>query len=126
MVSQRRSLIDVAPTILQAFDAKPAGEGDFIRGHSLLVDALLPKSETPTERPVLVDMPEGPHNKQRRAFYSGDHKVVVSNGRVIGLFDLKSDPDEKKDLSEDAALKEKLQAELDGFLAGLSELPPKK
>src|SRR5690606_11988931 len=93
-VEERRSLIDVAPTILEAFDiqVKPGGD-DFIRGTSLLRDVLAPEDAELEVRPVLVDMAEGPHNKERRAFYLGDLKLITTNGRVLGLYDVKDDPD---------------------------------
>lgn len=123
-VSQRRSLIDIAPTIAQALEL-PVDSQAFA-GKSLMADVLRAKDSPGEIRPVLVDMPEGPHNKERRAFYSGDHKLIVSAGRVLGLYDLEADPGEKTDLSEDAALTAKIRAEYDAFIAELRVVPAKK
>jgi arylsulfatase A-like enzyme len=121
-----RSLIDVAKTILDVFDVSVQGEGDFVRGTSLLKDAFLGKAESPAQRPVLVDMPQGPHNQERRAFIQGGRKLITSSGRTIGIYDLARDPEEKRDLSEDEGLTEELEAEMRGFLAQLRPVPARR
>lgn len=123
-VAARRSLIDVAPTILSLLKL-PVDPAAFA-GKSLLTDVQLPAQGVPEARPVLVDMPEGPHNKERRAYFTGDHKLIVSAGRVLGLYDLKADPGEKHDLSDDKALTSRIRAEYDSFVAGLTIVPAKK
>ncbi len=123
-VGVRRSLIDVAPTILELLEVKFDQE-DFA-GTSLLEDILAPEDATPSQRPVLVDMPQGPHNQERRAFYDGDYKLIISSGRVLGLYDLKQDPGEKNDLSEDAALLARVRAEYEAFVTELTPVPAKK
>lgn len=127
-VKERRSIIDLVPTILEAFDLEiPDTEEDFMRGRSLLQDALAAPEEKLAERTVFVDMAEGPHNKERRAFYSGDYKLITSSGRILGLYDLKNDPAEKKDLAKvDKELLERIKEEQARFLAGLSPLPPQR
>ena len=124
-IEARRSGIDVAPTILQTFGIEPPSGEDFIRGESLLEDALAPLGAEPDERPVLVDMPKGPHNRQRRAFYTDDKKLITSEGRVLGLYDLTKDPAEKNDLSKDADLVKKVRAEMENTLANLREVAPR-
>lgn len=123
-VQERRSIIDVAPTIMETFDLKASEGEDFIRGTSLYRDALAPKDAQLEERPVLVDMPEGPHNQERRAFYSRDYKLIVSRGRVIGLYDLQRDPDEKKDLSEESPKLDEMKQAMDEFVDRLDQIPP--
>lgn len=123
-VAARRSLIDVAPTILSLLQL-PVDSAAFA-GKSLLTDVQLPAGALPEQRPVLVDMPEGPHNKERRAYFTGDHKLIVSAGRVLGLYDLQADPGEKHDLSEDLTLTARVRAEYDDFVAGLKPIPAKK
>lgn len=126
-VRERRSLIDIAPTLLDAFDVK-LGEGpdEFMRGKSLLTDVLAAPGTPLEERPVFVDMVEAPNNKERRAFYSGPYKIITSSGRVIGVFNLDEDPGEKKDLSEDEALVSRLKSEQAAFVAGLKPVKPTK
>jgi arylsulfatase A-like enzyme len=119
-IAQARSAIDVAPTILELLDV-PALAGE-LSGVSLLSDL---SATAPQQRPVLIDMPRGPNNQERRAFISGTHKLITSAGRVIGLYDLASDPGEKTDLSSDEALSERLKTEQKAFLAGLRVQAPR-
>lgn len=119
-VPARRSLIDLAPTVLEALSVPlPEGSDERFRGTSLLRDVLAARGSAPEERPVLVDMPEGPNNRERRAFYEGDLKLITSAGRVLGLYNLAQDPGETKDLSDDPALVEKIRGSMDEFLDGL-------
>ena len=121
-VKARRSLIDVMPTVLEAFALSvPTSGAHAMRGTSLFRDVLADKNAPLVERPVLVDMPKGPHNKERRAFYEGNMKLITSSGRVLGLYDLESDPGEKKDLSEDDVKVKAIRDSMDLFLSGLEE-----
>ena len=105
-VSMRRSIIDVVPTVLELQKVPfPSGEGfDFISGESLLRDVLMPPGHQPAKRIVFVDMSAGPNNAERQAFLENDLKLITSNGRPLGLYDLAKDPGEKQDLSDDKAL----------------------
>jgi arylsulfatase A-like enzyme len=123
MVSERRSIIDVAPTIMETFDLKAEEGADFIRGTSLYRDALAPPDAKLEQRPVLVDMPEGPHNQERRAFYQGDYKLIVSRGRAIGLYNLREDPGEKKDLSEETTKVDEMKRAMADFVDRLDQIP---
>ena len=49
---------------------------------------------------MLVDMPGGPYNDDRRAFYHGDLKLLVANGARQELYDLAKDPGEEHDLAK--------------------------
>ncbi|HET9931523.1 MAG TPA: sulfatase-like hydrolase/transferase, partial [Polyangiaceae bacterium] len=97
-VVARRSAIDLVPTALELM--RVPGDAE-LSGVSLLPDLL---ADSPASRPVFVDMAEGPHNAERRAYIDGDMKLVVSGGRALGLYDLAKDPAEKQDLSSDKAL----------------------
>lgn len=123
-VEEPRSLVDVAPTILQlAGVPPPSGEGtDFLSGQSLLPDVLAPPGHRPEPRIVFVDMSAGPYNAERQAFIEGDLKLVASGGRPLGLYDLAKDPGEKRDLLDDAALKEKMVARYRAFRRELREV----
>jgi len=119
-VAPPRSAIDLAPTILELLDV-PAEPGS-LSGVSLLPDLT---ASVPATRPVLIDMPRGPNNQERRAFISGSHKLITSAGRVIGLYDLAADPSEKTDLSADEALAARLMAELKTYLGRLRVQAPR-
>lgn len=127
VVKERRSIIDITPTVLDAFGlAIPRGPEDWVRGHSLLDDALSPPDAPLAKRPVFVDMTEGPNNKERRAFIDGPYKLITSSGRVIGLYDLDEDPGEKKDLSKDKELLERMKQAQARFVQDLKPLKPRK
>lgn len=96
-VAVRRSAIDVVPTVLELMRVPRDAE---LSGVSLLPELL---GEPGPARPVFVDMAEGPHNAERRAYIDEDLKLVVSGGRPLGLYDLANDPAEKQDLSADKA-----------------------
>ncbi len=111
-VRARRSLIDLAPTILDLMQTEiPDGSGsDFLSGRSLLPE-LLGIEGSDASRPLLVDMANGPFTAERQAYIDGDIKLLTAAGRPIGLFDLSSDPEEKKDLLDNTELRERIVGE---------------
>jgi arylsulfatase A-like enzyme len=129
-IAARRSLIDLAPTVLELTHVEappPGGHGqsatDFLSGQSLLVDLFLPEGKTPAERDVFVDMPAGPYNDARRALIHGEMKLIVAGESRFSLYDLAKDPGEEQDLAERdkqalAAMKERYAA----FKARLREV----
>lgn len=123
-VEKFRSLIDVAPTILDVYDLEIPREGeDFVRGTSLLNDVLAPADAELAQRPVLVDMPQGPHNRERQAFYDYPYKLITSDGLPIGLYDLEKDPGEKNDLSkENKELLERMKEKKSAFMSKLKPI----
>ncbi|MBS2013419.1 MAG: sulfatase-like hydrolase/transferase [Deltaproteobacteria bacterium] len=111
-VSNKRSHIDLAPTILELLGGTQPEDGE-MRGQSLMTDVLLPEGKDHDERDVFVDMPAGPYNGMRRALITGPSpgmKLIHQGGSNYLLFDLKEDPAEKRDLSGD---KEKLKPVLE-------------
>ncbi len=131
-VNARRSAVDLVPTILDLFHVKmgtPRDEFDFLSGTSLAADVISPEGKEPPERDVFIDMPAGPFNEERRAFIRDNLKLVIAGGVRFQLFDLKTDPAEKRDLSDD---KDRLKASRDtynAFRANLREVrvkPPPK
>lgn len=121
-VSARRSGIDLAPTILELFGLElPAG--DHLSGQSLVPDLLRPPGAPDPVRPVFIDMARGPHNAERQALIQDDMKLVVSEGRVLGLYDLAADPGEKHDLSGDRRRVAPLRAALSSFKSQLRLVP---
>jgi arylsulfatase A-like enzyme len=115
-IQQRRSIIDVVPTVLELMRAPlPSGEGaDFMSGQSLLLELTAKSGSPAATRPVFVDMSAGPHNAERRAYIHDDLKLVTSAGRALGLYDLAADPAEKHNLMSDAS---RLQAAMERFKA---------
>ncbi len=127
-VAEKRSHIDVAPTILELAGI-PRPEGRELQGKSLLEDVHAPAGAELEERDVLVDMPKGPFNDVRRAVITGKSpgvKLIHFGGVYYNLFDLADDPGEKSDLSGD---KEKLSsaiARLQAMRARLKEFEVKE
>jgi choline-sulfatase len=99
-VSVRRSLIDLVPTILDLMGVPtPLGQDtDFLSGQSLAPEILVPEAIAAEPRPVFVDMSAGPNNAERQAYIENDLKLILSNGRPLGLYDLSADPNEKRDI----------------------------
>ncbi|MCK6533305.1 MAG: sulfatase-like hydrolase/transferase [Polyangiaceae bacterium] len=126
-VGARRGAIDLVPTVLDLFRLPaPSGEGtDFVSGTSLLLDLIQPAGHEPKPRIVFAHMTAGPNNADRQAFIDGPHKLITSDGRPLGLYDLEQDPAEKKDLLDDAALKEKVMGRYRAFVKGLREVKVK-
>jgi arylsulfatase A-like enzyme len=112
-VDVRRSIIDLVPTILDLMGAPAAsGEGmDFVSGQSMARELLEPDEIAPELRHIFVDMSAGPNNAERQAYISGNLKLIASNGRPLGLYDLASDPGEGHDLLEQEGLRSKVLAE---------------
>ena len=111
-IVERRSAIDIVPTLLDVFGAPaPAGD-DALSGQSLLGEWLGGSAGT---RDVFIDMPAGPYNGDRQAFISGDFKLVTSNSRPMGLFNLKTDPGETTNLTKDSALTEPALEKMKAF-----------
>lgn len=91
-----RSTIDIAPTIAALFGVAAPSSW---RGRSLLEDA---GSEPVSDRPVMVDCPLLMNAPVRRAVIWGSRKVSDSDGQV-NVYDLASDPEERKPLSAEDA-----------------------
>jgi len=127
-VKERRSLVDLVPTILdlmQVGKTEPKGDYDFLSGTSLVPDVLAPPGQPLAKRDILIDMPAGPFNEARRAFIHDDKKLIIAGGVRYQLYDLATDPDEKNDLSDDKAALQAARARYDAFRAGLREIPVK-
>jgi choline-sulfatase len=97
-VQARRSGIDLVPTILQLMQVEAPTGAQALSGQSLVPDLVRAPGGADAERPVFIDMARGPHNAERQALIDKDLKLVASEGRVLGVYDLAVDPGEKKDL----------------------------
>ncbi|HYO96818.1 MAG TPA: sulfatase [Polyangiaceae bacterium] len=95
-IEQRRSHIDIAPTILDLMRV-PVPEG--FQGQSLVPELL---GGAPVSRePILLELAEDSHNPPRRALIAGAYKIIHFGGARYQLFDLQSDPGENKDLAKE-------------------------
>lgn len=124
-VTAKRSHIDVAPTIVELMGLDVPEE---LRGKSLLDDVYLEKDAEHDERDVYVDMPAGPFNGVRRAVITGPTpgmKLIHSGGYNYQLFDLSSDPEEKKDLSSDKEKRDAAIARMNAIRGRLKEIEVK-
>jgi len=126
-VTVRRSAIDLVPTLLDLMGGKiegtePESPFDFVSGRSLADDIAMPAGYQPVDRDILVDMPAGPNNDERRAFIHEGRKLYISNAVRYQLFDLESDPGEKNDLSGDKDLLADMKARYQTFRSGMREV----
>lgn len=110
-IKVRRSAIDLVPTFLDVMGAPLPQGDDFVSGQSLASEWAGGPSP---ERPVFVDMPAGPYNGDRQAYIENDLKLIVSNSRPMGLYNLATDPGETQNLSNQTdqvnAMLERLKA----------------
>jgi hypothetical protein len=93
-----------------------------------LEDVFLAANGEHEERDVYIDMPAGPYNGLRRAVVTGatpGMKLIHFGGAQYQLFDLASDPDEKKDLSRDKAALTDAISKLGAVRARLKEIAVK-
>ena len=106
-IDERRSHIDLAPTILDIMGLPT--EPEFM-GKSFLPE--LQGAAPDNREPILSELTEDSHNPSRRAFILGDYKLLVMKERKFMLFNLKNDPGEDTDLAatEPAKLEEIKQA----------------
>lgn len=102
-IANRRSHVDVAPTIVELLGASEGPPGS-LQGASLVPDILARPQDPLVDRDTFIDMPEGRFNEMRRALITGPSpgmKVTDIAGRRLELYDLASDPDENHNLSSD-------------------------
>lgn len=115
-LQERRSAIDIAPTLLDLFGVpQPTGD-DSLSGRSMLPEWF---GETPAPREIFIDMPAGPYNGDRQAYIADDLKLITSNSRPMGLYNLATDPGEIQNLSKDAALTEATLERMKAFRSKL-------
>ena len=94
-IKEKRSQIDLAPTILDLLAVKKPTDPNALDGKSWLPDINLVPGTKPEERDVYIDMPPGPWNYTRRAIISGPSpgmKLISLGGPQYQLFDLSTDP----------------------------------
>lgn len=123
-IKAKRSHIDIVPTVLELMGLAERSE---LHGKSLLSD-LQSAPDDAEERDVYIDMPEGPYNEMRRAVISGPSpgvKLIDFGKGRYGLFDLRSDPNETKNLVGSAPVQlRSAKKAMDRVADSLTELPP--
>lgn len=118
----RRGSIDFAPTFMELLGVPlPTGD-DALSGQSLVKDVRLPPGHTPERRPVFIDMQAGPYNTERQAWLEGDYKLITSSSRPMGVYNLKDDPGEKKNLMKDRKLTQRLLDNFKQYRSGLRRI----
>jgi arylsulfatase A-like enzyme len=97
-ITERRSHIDLAPTIMELLGQSPLPE---FMGKSLAPE--IQGAEKPTNRePIVLELTEDSNNPQRRAVIHGDHKLTVrGRGAAYFLYDLAKDPGETTNLAKE-------------------------
>jgi arylsulfatase A-like enzyme len=96
-ITERRSHIDLVPTILDLLGQKPAPG---LLGKSL-VPELTGTEPAQNREPIYLELTEDSHNPPRRAIIRGDYKLIWSGpADKFQLFNLKQDPAEEKELSK--------------------------
>ncbi len=99
VIEQRRSHIDLAPTILELMGIKEMPES--FKGKSM-VSEVYGASEPDNREPIVLDLPEDTNNPDRHAIIAGDYKLMVYGrpGASFALYNLAKDPGEESDLSK--------------------------
>ncbi|HET9932573.1 MAG TPA: sulfatase [Polyangiaceae bacterium] len=95
-IEQRRSHIDLAPTILELMGQPIPPD---MQGKSLVPELLGGQPES--REPILVELTEDSHNPYRRGLISGDYKIIDFGRSKYELYDLSHDPGELHDLSKE-------------------------
>jgi arylsulfatase A-like enzyme len=96
-----RSQIDLLPTLLELLRVPtPAPDApDRLSGVSLVPDLL---GEPPPQRPIYIELPEGPFNSMRRSVIDGGWKLTERGARHFELYHLATDPGEHTNLAPSA------------------------
>jgi len=115
-ISERRSHIDLAPTILDLMGVPP--EKEFM-GKSFVPELFGAKPDN--REPIISELTEDSHNPPRRAVILGDYKLIVIKEHKFQLYNLSKDPGEETDLA--ASEPDKLE-EMKRVYTGIYEKMP--
>lgn len=95
-ISERRSHIDLAPTVMDLLGQPPLPQ---FMGKTLLPE-ILGKEPPANREPIALELTEDSNNPQRRAIISGNYKLTVrGRGAAYFLYDLANDPGELKNVA---------------------------
>ncbi|MBL9024097.1 MAG: sulfatase [Myxococcales bacterium] len=120
-IDEPRSMIDLAPTILEVFGVTPDPS---FQGQSLMPEL---KGGDAAARDVISDLARTGDNDRRRTLIRGNWKIIeLGNADGFQLFDLKADPEEKNDLArKEKAKLEEMRAALKDAEGKIKEICPK-
>jgi choline-sulfatase len=93
-IEERRSAIDLAPTIAELLGVVPPAD---YQGKSLVPE--LRGAPPDLREPILTELSEDTHNPPRRALLAGHYKLIDFGHGHHELFDLAADPAESVDVS---------------------------
>lgn len=102
-IHERRSHIDLAPTILDLMGLEPH---DRFVGRSMVPELYGAKPDD--REPILLELPADTYNPPTRATIKGDFKLLEDPGPNFKLFHLKDDPGEERNLAKVPKYKDKL------------------
>jgi arylsulfatase A-like enzyme len=107
-IAERRSHIDLAPTILELMGVAPPAN---FQGRSLVPELYGAAPES--REPILCELPEDSHNPPRRAVIQGPLKLLEFERGRTALYDLSRDPGELVNVAKErpadfAAMKQTL------------------
>jgi choline-sulfatase len=117
-VRSARSQIDLVPTLCELLGIQAPVEGatDMFSGVSLVPEFT---ADAP-ERPVYIELPEGPYNSMRRAVIHNEWKVLERGVGRWMLFNLNSDPGEHNDVATtETARLSQMRSMMEGVRGGL-------
>jgi arylsulfatase A-like enzyme len=120
-IDEPRSMVDLAPTILEVFGVPPDPS---FQGQSLMPEL---KGGDAAPRDVISDLARTGDNDRRRTLIRGNWKIIeLGNADGFQLFDLKADPEEKNDLArKEKAKLEEMRAALKDAEGKIKEICPK-
>jgi arylsulfatase A-like enzyme len=119
-IEQRRSHIDLAPTILELM--KVPAPATF-QGKSLVPE--LYGAPPDVREPIVLELTEDSHNPPRRALISGSYKIIEFGRRKYELYDLDQDPGELEDLATERKDElSRMRELLDKRYSDVQVLPP--
>jgi arylsulfatase A-like enzyme len=119
-IDDRRSAIDIAPTVLDLFGlpSEPTFEG------KSLVPELFGATDPDASRDVILDLPMTSDSDRRRALIHGKYKLIAfGDDKAFSLFDLDDDPAEEKPITKGDAFTEML-ARYRAASKAIHDVPP--
>lgn len=119
-IGERRSHVDLAPTILELMGVTPPAE---LQGRSFVPELY---GEKPGSRePILCELAEDTHNPPRRAIIQGDLKLIELERGRTALYDLSKDPGERKNLDKERPTElSAMKKALSSAFAAVGSFPP--
>jgi choline-sulfatase len=95
-ITERRSHIDLAPTILELMGVAPPAD---FQGRSLVPELF--GAPPDSREPILCELAEDSHNPPRRTVIQGAYKLIEFERGRTELYDLSFDPGERTNLDKE-------------------------